>query len=289
MPDLSILIVSFNARDDVARCLESLHAAPPVTAHEVVVIDNASTDGCPDMVRERWPGVRVIDAGANLGFAAANNLGFRATTSELVLLLNGDTVVPPGAIDCLVAELRADAATGVVGPRLVDGSGRVEISWGPMIGPFAELRQKLIGRLYDSGNGAVVSRVNRLARQKRDVDWVSGACLLVRRREAEAVGLLDERYFLYTEDVDFCQAIRALGRAVRFIPTAEVVHLRGRSRAHAPTRANQAYRRSQLAFYRKHHPRWAVLLRLYLALRGQSPSPLPASQPEEEARNTKIG
>ena len=107
------------------------------------------------------------------------------------------------------------------------------------------------------------------------MDWVSGACLLVRRTDAEAVGLLDERYFLYTEDVDFCAAIRARGRHVLFTPQAHVIHLRGRSRATVADRMNAAYRRSQLAFYEKHHPRWAPLLRAYLAVRGHLPPPQP--------------
>ena len=99
------------------------------------------------------------------------------------------------------------------------------------------------------------------------MDWVSGACLLVRRHDAEAVGLLDERYFLYTEDVDFCAALRARGRRVLFTPAAEVTHLRGRSRASAADAMNPAYRRSHVAFYEKHHPRWAPVLRAYLRVR----------------------
>jgi GT2 family glycosyltransferase len=103
------------------------------------------------------------------------------------------------------------------------------------------------------------------------VDWVSGACLLVRRRAAEQVGLLDERYFLYTEDVDFCASIRAAGWTVLFTPVCEIVHLRGRSRATAARQSNAAYRRSHLAFYGKHHPRIVPLLRAYLRLKGQLP------------------
>ena len=99
-------------------------------------------------------------------------------------------------------------------------------------------------------------------------DWVSGACLLVRRADAEAVGLLDERFFMYTEDVDFCAAIRARGRRILFTPSAAVVHLRGRSGAGSPVDTYAAYRRSHLAFYEKHHPWLAPLLRLYIRARG---------------------
>jgi GT2 family glycosyltransferase len=208
----------------------------------------------------RWPDVRVIALDANVGFARANNIALRATASVDVLLLNSDTIVPADAIDRLVAELDRDPGVAIVGPRLVDGSGRAELSFGRMIAPLNELRQKRLARSPE---------VERLTRERHYPDWVSGACLLVRRGDAEAVGGLDERFFMYTEDVDFCAAIRARGRRVLFTPDVEIVHLRGRSAASAPAATNAAYRRSQLAFYEKHHPRWAPVLKLYLRIRGQ--------------------
>ena len=209
-PRLSIIIVSFNARADLVKCLDSLRAAPPATPHDVVVVDNASTDGSADAARG-IRGVRVIAMERNAGFAAANNAGIRATSGDFVLLLNSDTIVPAGAIDTLVARFAADDRVGIAGPRLVDGDGRAEISFGRMISPLNEARQKIIGRLYAAGIGSIVRRVERETRREQFVDWVSGACLLVRRSAAEAAGLLDERFFLYTEDVDFCHAVRALG------------------------------------------------------------------------------
>jgi N-acetylglucosaminyl-diphospho-decaprenol L-rhamnosyltransferase len=137
-----------------------------------------------------------------------------------------------------------------------------------MISPFAELRQKLRMRLHERGIGKWVERATS---RERYVDWVSGACLLVRRDAAERAGLLDERYFLYTEDVDFCAAIRAQGFRVLFTPAAEIVHVRGRSRASAGAAADAAFRRSHVAFYEKHHPRWAPLLKLYLKVKGELP------------------
>jgi hypothetical protein len=254
---LSIIIVSFNTREDLGRCLAALRESPPATTSEVIVVDNASGDGSADLAREQT-GVRVIDAGANVGFSRANNLGIRSSSGDLILLLNSDTIVPAGAIDALVAELDRDVAVAIVGPRLVDGQGRAELSFGPMIGPLNELRQQWRAR----------GDVEQRTRRRQHPDWVSGACLLVRRADAEAAGLLDERYFMYTEDVDFCAAVRARGRQVLFTPEVQVVHLRGRSAATAPATTAQGYRRSQLAFYGKHHPRWVPLLRLYLRMRG---------------------
>ena len=257
MVDLSIIIVSFNARADLERCLASLDDAPPSRSHEIVVVDNASVDGSADAAR-RWANVRVLEAGANLGFSRGNNVGIRASSGANLLLLNSDTIVPPHAIDGLMSELDRHPQVAVVGPRLVDGTGRAELSFGRMVGPFAELRQKRIA----------TTDIDALTRHEHYPDWVSGACLLVRRADADAVGLLDERYTMYLEDVDFCAAIRARGRRVLFTPTVEVTHLRGRSALSAPAATRLAYRRSQIAFYEKHHPFWAPWLRLYLKVRG---------------------
>jgi len=267
MAFLSIIIVSFNARDDLARCLASLHSPAPGIPHEIIVVDNASSDGSVGAARQ-WPDVQTIETGANLGFARASNVGIRASRGDVLLLLNGDTVVPPGAVDHLVEEAQVNDDVAVVGPRLVDSEGRAELSFGSMIGPFNELRQKLLVRGHAARLPVISGIVERLTKRPQYPDWVSGACLLVRRVDAEAVGLLDERYFMYAEDVDFCAAIRARRRRILFTPAVTVVHHRGRSAATARAAADRAYRRSQLAFYDKHHPRWTPILRLYLRLRG---------------------
>jgi GT2 family glycosyltransferase len=226
-------------------------------------VDNASTDGSAELVRARAPAVRLIAGTENQGFARANNTGIRATTGENVLLLNSDTLVPAGALDRLLAALDAEPAAAAAGPRLVDGDGWIELSWGPAISPIGELWQKTLLASYRAGLPAAARHVQRAARTRRFVDWVSGACLLVRRADAVAVGLLDERYFMYGEDVDFCTALRARGRRVLFTPDAEIVHLRGRSVAAAPEATRRAMVESKAAFYRKHHPRWAGVYEWY--------------------------
>lgn len=268
MLDLSIIIVSYNTREHLERCLASLRAPAPAAAHEIVVVDNASSDGSADAAR-RHAGVTVLDAGANLGFSAANNLGIRASQGANLLLLNSDTLVPAGAVDRLLAALEAHPEATVVGPRLVGTNGRAELSFGDMISPLAEFRQKRLMRGLAQGDAMTIARVERMTRERAWPDWVSGACLLVRRADAVAAGLLDERYFMYTEDVDFCAAIRARGGRVLFTPDVEVVHLGGQSRATAPRATHAAYRRSQLAFYRKHLPWAAPFLRLYTRLRDR--------------------
>jgi GT2 family glycosyltransferase len=266
MPTLSIIIVSYNARADLARCLASLRANPPACPHDVFVVDNASSDGSADEATAA--GVTLIALPRNVGFSAANNVGIRASHGEFLLLLNSDTLVPPGALDTLVRIAHERPDIGVIGPRLVDGQGHAELSFGEMLSPLVEWRRQRFQQRLDRGDAAARAHVEAVTRIEQSPEWVTGACLLVRRGDALAVGLLDERFFMYTEDVDFCASIRARGQRILFTPAAQVTHLRGRSAASAPNATRQAYRRSHIAFYEKHHRWLAPLVRAYHALRG---------------------
>ena len=208
----------------------SIAAAPPSAAHRIVVVDNASSDGSPDAVRRSWPGVRLIASERNLGFAAANNIGIREAASEFVLLLNSDTLVPPGAIDALLRALDCRRRRRGRGPA----PGRRRRPPGALLRPDDGTVQRAAAEAARTP-ATIAARARPFAgsavrcARRHYPDWVSGACLLVRRADALAAGLLDERYFLYAEDVDFCAALRALGRRILFTPDAEVVHLRGAS------------------------------------------------------------
>lgn len=266
---LDIIIVNHNTSADLQACLSALHATPPVIAHRICMVDNASGDDSVAVTAERWPRVDVIPLTTNAGFAAANNAGIRHTSAPLILLLNSDTLVPPGAIDRLVARLEATGAVAA-GPRLVNADGVPEVSFGPMLSPWAEAVQRVRVRLTASQAPWARRYIARLVARERCVDWVSGACLLVRRSAADAAGLLDERYFMYEEDVDFCASLRSRGGMVLFTPEAQVVHLRGRSFAatgHAPS---PLYDRSHLRFYEKHAPHWAPALKIWLRMRGRA-------------------
>ena len=267
-PTLAIIIVTYNSRDEIGDCLASVvgHTAPYPT--QVIVVDNQSTDGTLAAIREHWPMVQVVEAGGNLGFARANNLGVAATASEYVLLLNPDTIAPPGALQALLLALASRPDAAIAGPRLVNERDVPELSFGPPISPWGELKQKTLLALYRRSVPGVVNYVDRLSREAGERAWVSGACLLVRRADLERVGGLDERFFMYTEDVDLCTSVRARGRKVIFVPQAEVRHLRGRSAGRNPE-TERLRRLSHLAFYEKHLPRWVGLLRLYLRLTGK--------------------
>lgn len=268
MTALDIVIVNYNTRADVVACLRSLKTSPPARPHTIVVVDNGSSDGSLDAVHAEFASVRTIAMGRNAGFAAANNAGIRSTSSPLVLLLNSDTLVPPGALDALCDRLEATGAAAA-GPKLIDADGRPEISWGPMLTPWNEWVQARRVAAARSSVPQARRRVDLLTTVERRVDWVSGACLLVRRDAAVSAGLLDERYFMYEEDVDFCATLRAQGGAVVFTPAATVVHLRGRSVRSGPARRPSYYDQSHLAFYAKHAPRWVPLLRAWKRLRGR--------------------
>jgi N-acetylglucosaminyl-diphospho-decaprenol L-rhamnosyltransferase len=267
-PGLDIVIVNYNTRDDLVACLRSLVTAPPQRSHTITVVDNGSTDGSVEAVRGDFAIVQLIELGRNAGFAAANNAGIRAVSSPLVLLLNSDTLVPPQALDVLCDRLEASGATAA-GPRLIDGNGRPEISWGPMLSPWSEWIQARRIAAARSTLPQARRRVDALTSIERRVDWVSGACLLVRRDAALEAGLLDERYFMYEEDVDFCAALRKQGGSILFTPASTVIHLRGRSLKAGPAQRPSYYDRSHLAFYAKHSPGWLPLLRLWKKLRGR--------------------
>jgi GT2 family glycosyltransferase len=265
-----VVIVNYNTKADLLRCLASLlneDPRPSIVAR-VIVVDNGSSDGSSDAVRGAFPAVEVMALGRNAGFAAANNVAIRAATAPLVLLLNSDTVVTAPALDTLADRLNATGATAA-GPRIVDGDGYPEVSFGQMLSPLAEARQQRLVKLASRRDSASQATIAQLLSEEREVDWVTGACVLVRRDAALAAGLLDERYFLYEEDVDFCAALRARGGRILFTPRAQIVHLRGRARAKDPGAARVHYDRSHLAFYEKHLPRWAPVLRAWLKLRGR--------------------
>jgi GT2 family glycosyltransferase len=267
---IDIIIVSHNTRDDLVACLASIHSAWPASGRSITVVDNASRDDSLPEVTRRWPSVVGIALERNVGFGAANNVALRKSTAEFVLFLNSDTLVPAGAIDALLARLKARGAVAA-GPRLVDAHGEPELSWGHMLTPWTEFRRSRLVRAAARGDRKSRDQIAQLVSEERDVDWVSGACLLAEREAVVAAGGFDERFFLYEEDVDLCATLRGRGARILFTPGVEVTHLRGRSMVSGPAgAARAAYDASHLAFYDKHAPHWTPWLRGWLRLSGRS-------------------
>ena len=272
MSRVAIVIVSFNTRAALEACLTSLHDPAPVTDHDIVVVDNGSTDGSADAVRSGWPHAQVIAVDHNAGYACATNAGIRASSADLLLLLNSDTVVPAGSVDRLVAALEADGDGGHRRPAGPHPTGRARaVVWSHDVALERGTPEAAWSRAGGSPPGG--RSLARSPRADGALPRLGQRRLPARapRRSAEAVGLLDEQFFLYTEDIDFCAAMRRRGRRILFTPRAEIIHARGEAGATAPAATHRAYRRSHLAFYAKHHPRWVPFLRVYLRLRGELP------------------
>jgi N-acetylglucosaminyl-diphospho-decaprenol L-rhamnosyltransferase len=263
---ISVVVVSYNTRERLLACLDALAARVSVP-HEVIVVDNASADGSAAAVRARFPAAIVLENAENAGFSRANNQGLRRGRGAYALILNSDAEVGAGCVEALAAVLDARADVGIVGPRTRFADGRIQVSFGPMLAPRAEWRQRRLVRGVGRGDPPALRRAEALAAVEHEPAWVSGSCLLARRRAIDAVGLFDEGFFLYEEDVDLCVRVRRAGWRIVFTPTAEVVHHLGSSMAQAT--ASIEYHRSHLRFYAKHHgwgPR--LVLRGALAARG---------------------
>lgn len=263
--DLSIIIVNFNARDYLGECLRSIALNTHRVRYETFVVDNASDDGSCAMVKSEFPWVRLFENATNVGFSRANNQAIRESTGEFVLLLNNDTLVLPQAIDVMVETMRSRPKVGVIGCTLRNSDMSVQISFGRMISMRNELWLKLMSDRYKRGNRLVKRFLEHRSRREHFPDWVSGACLLVRADALRAVDLMDENFFMYTEEVDLCHRIRKLGYRVLYTPKAEIIHFGGRSTETNIAKTIIEYRRSQLYFYKKHYglPRMRAV-KLYL-------------------------
>jgi GT2 family glycosyltransferase len=257
-PTLLVLIVSWNTRDLLRDCLRSFQPA----AHpewDVLVVDNASTDDSVAMVRSEFPAVRLIENAANVGYARANNQGLRTSRAPYALLLNSDTRATADAIQGLIAFLESHPDAGAVGPRLLRSDGTAQ--------PFAFGGDPTLFYLLRRGALRVIagrSLHDWASERTQSVDWVSGACLMVRRTAFEQVGLLDEDFFMYFEDNDWCLRLRRAGWKNYYHPTQAIVHLGGQSLARNP-QAQSSYEASLRHFYRKHYgPVAEQVLRLLL-------------------------
>ena len=247
-PSVSAVVVNYNARDYLVECVRSLRAEG---LDEVVVADNASADGSREAIEASDPAVRFLPTGGNLGYGRAANRGAAIAGSEALLVCNSDVVVEPGAVKSLVAVLESDDRVGVVGPRIenLDGTLYPSPRRFPDLGVAAG--HAFLGLVAPRNRFTVRYRMLDWDRSRGagDVDWVSGACFLVRRDAWDQLGGFDEAYFMYAEDVDLCWRAHRSGWRVAFEPDAAVVHAQGVSSDLAPYRMIAAHHRSLLRFY----------------------------------------
>jgi len=257
-PDLSIIVVNFNAGACLDRCLQSIEEHAGATDWRAVVVDNGSRDGSERAAEGRDPRVTLVGNTENVGFARAVNQGAALTAGGFLLLLNPDGCLLPGAVDAMRAVMAAHPDCAVVGPTVRDEDGREQGSArgdpDMMTGLFG--RSTWLARRFPS---LAVARRNVVAGGHAgvgdpgvEVDWVSGSCMLIRRAAFDAVGGFDERYFLFWEDADLCRRCRAAGWRVRYVPGASVAHTVGQSSRTAPSLSIRAFHRSAYLYYRTH-------------------------------------
>lgn len=271
MIDLSVVILSWNVRDLLRQCLDSVINSPHPTATEIIVVDNASNDGSAELVRAEFPQVKLIVNTVNRGYTGGNNDGIAAATGRYVLILNPDTRVVGHALSTLVEYADAHPDVGVVGPQLLnlDGSvqssrrrfptlmtGLFESTWLQSLAPRRVLRDYY---LQDRPDDVI-----------QEVDWVTGACLLVRREAIQQVGGLDEGFFMYSEELDWCRRIKQAGWKIVYLPQAQVIHYVGQSSDQVAAQRHIYFQTSKVRYFRKHHGALAAsmlrtaLLAMYL-------------------------
>ena len=260
MSKVSAVLVAHDSRQSIERALASIAGAGG--ADEIVVIDNASSDGTVAFVRARFPDCRVIEAGENLGFGRACNLGARETTGELILLLNPDAWVDPGCVALLRRALASDPRVAWAAPRLFYPDGSRQFIWEPTVGIVGESLRRVRNR-FERRRWAH-HFAPRLLRSLGDAGWYTAACALIRRSAWEEVGGFDPEFFLYFEDADLGVRLRQAGWRLEQIDDAVAFH--DRHPLSAPSM--QHYRESQVRYYRKHRPRWEHRL----VLRKHTPS-----------------
>ncbi|MBC8262573.1 MAG: glycosyltransferase family 2 protein, partial [Anaerolineales bacterium] len=283
--DLSIVIVNWNVCKLLKRCLHSImsnlqlpasnfqlpssNLQPPTSnlQIEVIVVDNASSDGSVAMIEEQFPQVQLIANSENVGFTVGNNQGIAASRGRYILLLNPDTEIVGDALATMVAYMDKHPQVGALGPQLLNPDGSIQSSrrrFPTLATAFLEstILQQWFPHNHATRRYYITDRPDD---EVQEVDWVTGACLLVRRETIEEVGLLDEGFFMYSEELDWCRRMKAQRWKVVYLPTAKVIHHGGQSSEQVKSFQHIQFQRSKIRYFRKHHGSWrAEVLRLFI-------------------------
>ena len=252
--DLSIIIVNWNTRELLRECLNSVEHTIDDLEYEVIVADNGSSDGSVEMVSQAFPHAILLRNTENRGFAAANNQGIAISRGRHILLLNSDAQLLPRTASQLVGYLDSHPHVGIVGPQVLNGDHTYQGSYAsfPTFTGEVLLLTGLARFVYPP---TYPSPGPEDCRYEKSVDWVSGACLLARRAAVEAVGELDEEYFMYSEETDWCYRMKQAGWDVAFLPSARALHKSGSSSMRVPERRRTQIYRSKWLFMLKHQGR----------------------------------
>lgn len=252
MLDLSIVIVSWNAKAYLLECLRSLKSEANSCQAEIMVVDNASTDGSVEAVQEEFPNVKLVATKANLGFAKANNIGIKQSAGKYICLVNSDVKVLPGCLAAMVDHVNRHSNVGLLGPKVFNPDFTLQRScW-----KFPTLWNSLSRAL---GVDTLFPGLTFFPHHKTGVVEVLSGCFLMARREAlDQVGLLDENFFMYAEDIDWCKRFGDAGWQAVYLPTATIIHFGGGSSSQAPVKFYIEQQRANLQYWKKHHHRLAL-------------------------------
>lgn len=256
--DLSVVILSYNTRDLLAQTLRTVEDAVEGLAAEVIVVDNASRDGSAEMVEEQFPAARVIRNQQNIGFAAGNNVALRQVEGRHVLLLNSDTVVRRDTLRCLTAFLDEHPEAGAAGCKILNPDGTLQLSCrrGFPTPMAAFCKMSGLSRLFPNSPRMARYNLTYLDPEKtHEVDALSGSCMMVRKEAMDQVGLLDEDYFFYGEDLDWCFRIREAGWRIYYVPATEIIHFKGESSRAEQMRFRYRFYEAMSIFVAKHMQR----------------------------------
>lgn len=266
--DLSIIIVSWNVADLLRGCLFSIDENRGDLDLEVIVVDSASSDNSVAMMQNEFPWVTLLACGENVGFPRGNNLGLEQANGRYLLLLNPDTVVLDDALSKMMAYMQQNPEVGVLGCQLLNKDGTVQSSkrrFPTMTTAFFE--STWLETVAPSGVLASYYAQDLPDNSVNDVDWVMGACMLAPRQVVEEVGGMDEAYFMYSEELDWCRRIKDSGWRVVYYPEAQIIHYVGQSSDQAVVARHINFQQAKLRYFRKYHGRFpAGVLRLFLLL-----------------------
>lgn len=256
MIDLSISIVNYNNKEYLKSCLDSIYSHAPETNFEVIVVDNGSSDGSTEAVKHAFSSISLIENSNNLGFVKANNQGIRASQGRYVLSLNNDTIIEDGTLSGLVRFMNEHPDVGACGPKVLNRDGSLQYQCRrsfPTISSslFYFLR---LHRLFPGKKRfGQYLMTHRNSDEAGEVDSVSGCCMMVRREVIEEVGILDENFIMYGDDLDWCYRIKQAGWKVFYVPDYQIVHFGGQSSRNLSRKCIVLFYRAMGIFYRKHY------------------------------------
>ena len=259
--DLTVIILNWNTCNDLRVCLTSIFEQTFRNHIEVIVADNASQDESREMVRREFPRAKLVEHSTNLGFCAGNNRAIPANPGRYVLFLNADTRITPCAFDSLIDFADANSDAGIIGPKLLNQDGSLQYSCRrfPNLGA-GFFRNTPLGRLFPKNRFTQDYLMSDWDHSTaRDVDWISGAALMIRRETLQQIGAFDETFYMYCEDVDLCYRAHEAGWRVVYFPDSVVYHIIGRSSDQVPARATYYFHTSMYRFYKKHYARTTPL------------------------------